>query len=190
MEKVTREPGRLQELSGSHYEMPEGKENIKGWEVRDSNGNKVGKVDELLFDDQALKIRYAVLDLHNKDLDLKDEKVLVPIGRAALDVENDIVLLQNTSYEQLTGLPTYDKDILDKEFETRNFSIWSGTPAATEINDDFYAHEHFNEDNLYRNRRGTDSIETESTSFFEPGDTTSTDEILPDIEDDPRTGNL
>ncbi len=40
----------LEELSGSDYEIVDGEPDINGWDVIDHNGQKIGEVDELLFD--------------------------------------------------------------------------------------------------------------------------------------------
>jgi sporulation protein YlmC with PRC-barrel domain len=75
----------LQELGGSNYEIVDGEPNIKGWKVRNHEGRKIGKVDELLFDPVSQKVRYLVVDLDANELGLDDDrKVLVPIGVAAI----------------------------------------------------------------------------------------------------------
>lgn len=146
----------LQELGGSNYKIAEGQDDIKGWDVKDGQGNDLGDVDELLFDDQSLKVRYLILDLDkNKDLDLKDRKVLIPIGMAQLDEKDDNVILSNISVEQIRTMPDYDEDNLNEDYEYRNYSSLTGiTDAATgtALADDLYNNEHFNDDNLYRNR--------------------------------------
>lgn len=146
----------LQELGGSNYKIAEGQEDIKGWDVKDGQGNDLGDVDELLFDDQSLKVRYLILDLDkNKDLGLKDRKVLIPIGMAQLDKKDDNVILSNISVEQIRTMPDYDKDNLNEDYEYRNYSSLTGiTHAATgtALADDLYTKEHFTDDTLYRNR--------------------------------------
>ena len=83
----------LVELGGSDYEIVKGESHIKGWDVKNIQGEKIGKVDELLFDPQARKVRYLIVDLDENEFDLdKDKKVLIPIGVADLydeDLEAD-----------------------------------------------------------------------------------------------------
>ena len=75
----------LEELGGSDYVIVEGKPNIKGWTVKSTVGQKIGKVDELLFEAQTRKVRYLVVDLAGNELNVsKDKKILVPIGIAGL----------------------------------------------------------------------------------------------------------
>src|SRR3954469_10855400 len=95
----------LQELGGSDFEIADGQPNIKGWDVKDESGKKIGEVDELLFDPQSQKVRYLVVDLSGNDFDLDKRDVLVPIGIAELHDEDDDVILPGISATQLNALP-------------------------------------------------------------------------------------
>src|SRR5215217_5094991 len=88
---------RLQELGGSDYEIVDGEPDIRGWDVKDASGQRIGEVDDLIFDTQALKVRYMKVDLEGKVLDTEPRDVLIPIGLAQLDDD--------------------DKDKLDTEYE-------------------------------------------------------------------------
>jgi uncharacterized protein (TIGR02271 family) len=159
---------RLQELSGSGYEIVEGQPNIKGWTVKDAGGQKIGKVDELIFDKQSQKVRYLVVDLKGKLFDMKDHDVLVPIGLAELDEKDDDVILPSITSEELRLLPVYEEGTIDSDVENRIRNVLSGigssgmrgttaSASPTTRNDaydeEFYNHEHFNDENIYRNRR-------------------------------------
>jgi sporulation protein YlmC with PRC-barrel domain len=159
---------RLQELDRSDFEIVEGEPDIRGWDVRNSSGQKIGEVEELILDAQNRKVRYMVVDLDDNELDLDDRHVLIPIGLAELDKDDDDVLLPSVTVEHLRALPKYDEDKLDEEMEARICSTLgrkqetmrfypqnSDELKATrqpEETHDFYRHEHFNDDNLYRNR--------------------------------------
>lgn len=159
---------RLQELDRSDFEIVEGEPDIRGWDVRNSSGQKIGEVEELILDAQNKKVRYMVVDLDDNELDLDDRHVLIPIGLAELDKEDDDVLLPSVTVEHLRALPKYEEDKLDEEMETRICSTLgrkqetmqfypqhSDELKATrkpEETQDFYRHEQFNDDNLYRNR--------------------------------------
>src|ERR1700710_2009725 len=85
---------RLLELGGSNCEIADDEPDIIGWDVRNSQGKKIGEVDELLFDPQSRSVRYLVVDLDDNELDLEndDRRVLIPIGLAELyrdDVDDD-----------------------------------------------------------------------------------------------------
>src|SRR6187402_129242 len=112
---------RLRELSGSDYEIADGQSDIRGWDVKDTTGIKLGEVSELIFEPATRKVRYMVVDLGNNDLDLEEREVLIPIGVAQLHEEDDDVLLPNVSIAQLQSLPVYNGDniIPSAEYATR-----------------------------------------------------------------------
>ncbi len=151
---------RLQELKGSGYEIVDGEPDIRGWEVKTTSDQIIGEVDELLFDTQSYKVRYIIVDLDDDVLNIDSKKVLVPIGLAELDEEDDDVILPNVTVEQLTSLPGYEKDNLteDREISIRN--TFAGVGGADLVgresgntDDDFYNHPYFDEDRMYNKRK-------------------------------------
>lgn len=150
---------RLQELGGSDFEIADGQPDIRGWDVKDENGQKIGEADELIFDVQSLKVRYIVLDLEDNVFDLDDRNVLIPIGIAQLHDKDDDIILPGVTANHLRALPEYEEDSLnaDTENQIRNALAGIGgaalAGAALTSENDFYNHDHFNEDNLQRNRR-------------------------------------
>ena len=160
---------RLQELDHSNFEIVKGEPDIRGWDVRYKNGEKIGSVEELILDTKAKKIRYMVVDLDENELRLEHRKIFIPIGFAELDNQHDDVLIPNVSIDQLCRLPDYKRNSLTPELERSIASIFGRKvnvePIASikreerkviEENDDmdpdFYTHEHYNADNLYKNR--------------------------------------
>src|SRR3954467_12101974 len=121
---------RLQELGGSGYEIVDGEPNIKGWDVRDANGQKIGKEDELIFDKQSQKVRYLIVDLKGKLFDMEDHDVLVPIGLAELNEKDDDVILPNITSEELRLLPVYEEGKIDSDMESRIRNVLSGTGSS------------------------------------------------------------
>lgn len=153
---------RLQELGGSDFEIAEGQPDIRGWDVNDANGKKVGEVEELIFDVESRKVRYIVLDLEGNVLDLDTRDVLVPIGIAELHQKDDDVILSTITAEQIRSLPAYDKNSIGSDIENKIRSVFGGVGSAalagtalssnTGVDDDFYNHSHFDDNKLYRNR--------------------------------------
>lgn len=149
---------RLQELDRSDFEIVDGEPDIRGWDVKNATGQKIGEVEELVIDAQQKKVRYMIVDLDDNELKLDHRKVLVPIGMAELDKKDDDVILPNVHAEQLRSIPAYDKNNLTPEVE-RNICTALGRAkmSATSITSeehapDFYQHDYFNDDNLYKNR--------------------------------------
>lgn len=174
----------LEELSGSDYEIIDGEPNIIGWDVKNEKGQLVGEVDNLLFDRQSRKVRYIVLDLNSNKLHLDtDRKVLIPIGIAELfrkggekqkrdhdkedhtyypDEDGNVVILPEVTIEHLNALPLYEKDHLSPHVERAIRSIFTQKnkgelpPDTAYSKDEFYRHEHFNDDRFYKGKKDKD----------------------------------
>jgi len=170
------ETNRLQELGGSDFEIADGQPNIKGWTVKNPQGQTIGEIDELIFDVQSRKVRYMVVDLEGSVLDLESRDVLVPIGLAELHESDDDVILPNVTVDQLRALPVYEKGQIGRDTENSVRSVFGGLGAAVGAagaaisgvahragealtgnsthhdSDDFYNHDLYNENNLNRNR--------------------------------------
>src|SRR6476619_1749644 len=97
----------LRELRGSGYEIVDGEPDIIGWSIRDVSDRKLSVVHDLLFEPQQQKVIYIVAHLKDNDYDLDRRKVLIPIGIAELQENNDNVILNAVSLWQIRALPTY-----------------------------------------------------------------------------------
>ena len=154
---------RLQELRGSGYEIAKNQPDIRGWEVRDSVGQLIGKVSELIFDSVAHKVRYMVVNIgDSKVLQLEKRTVLVPIGLAVLQPQDDDVILEGVTPFQLRALPRYTKDDLGARSERaimevfgKNSTLQSNITqtADDDVDSDFYNNEYFDENNMNRKRQ-------------------------------------
>lgn len=185
----TNKDTRLQELGGSDYETADGQPSIKGWDVKDTQGKRLGEVDELIFDTQSLKVLYIVLDLEGNAYDVTPQDVLIPIGLAELHENNDEVILKGVTAEQLKALPAYKEGTITSDMETSVRNAFSGAALAAGgtaslkggKETGFYEHEHFNEENFYRGRR--DKLSTD-TAFQAAENTTA----IPIIEENLKVG--
>lgn len=149
---------RLQELDRSDFEIVNGEPDIRGWDVKNSAGQKIGEVEELIVDARQKKVRYMVVDLDDNELKLDHRKVLIPIGLAELHRDDDDVILPNIQTEHFSSLPEYDKNNLTPETERRICSAFGRnnetmtSANVEEHNPEFYQHDYFNDDNLYKHR--------------------------------------
>ena len=164
---------RLQELDRSDFEIVKGEPDIRGWDLKDTGGQKLGEVEELIVDAKEKKVRYMVVDLDDNKLKLHHRKVLVPIGLAELDGTHDDVLTPKIGPQQFAMLPEYDRNNLTADVERRICSTLerSEQPVSApgsiqkpsekskpeknesdEVDREFYEHENYNLDNLYKNR--------------------------------------
>jgi sporulation protein YlmC with PRC-barrel domain len=151
---------RLQELGESDFEIVDGQPDIRGWDVKNEKNQKIGEVEELILDAQKRRVRYMVVDLDDNDFDIDDKEVLIPIGMAELHKDDDDVIIQNLTPDQLRALPEYDEDHLTPEVERSicsslgrtGLSSTSQSSSIDEMDSTFYEHDHFNDKNLYRRR--------------------------------------
>jgi len=116
------------------YKVAEGDPDVRGWEVMSSDGRKIGEVDELLVDTNAMKVRY--LDVEDGVIgDGMDRHVLIPIGYARLEQERDCVMVDGLASADLHTLPSYDQGPLTRDFEgsVRDSFSHRGTPSTTTV---------------------------------------------------------
>lgn len=155
----------LQELSSSGFEMADGDPDIRGWKVLSGVNQHLGKVTELLFDVNAQKIRYLIVDLDGKPLNLLSRDVIIPIGLAELDQKENVVYLEDITVGHLATLPEYKKGKVtyDTERAVRDVFIPQNSAAAEKLADfesnehpereAFYRTPYFDENRLYRRRK-------------------------------------
>jgi stress response protein YsnF len=167
MARKIKEKNRLYELKGSGYEIAEGEPDIRGWKVKNLQGRTLGEVEELLFDVESYKVRYLIINLDGKPLNLVSRKIIMPIGVAELHEEGDDVILPTVTVGHLATLPTYKRGKITNETERTIRSVFSdsGTTltdtSGDEFNrEDFYNHDHFDEDRFYRKRSKSRDVNT------------------------------
>lgn len=133
------------------FRVADGDPDVRGWEVLASDGRRIGEVDELLIDTNAMKVRYLDVEVEDGLMAEPDRHVLVPIGYARLDRDRDCVVVDNVASGDLRAMPAYDHAPLTRDFETRVRDSWDGGRAAsTGLNtggaaDDFYADTSFDD---------------------------------------------
>jgi len=107
----------LDDVKGE-FKVAEDEPDIRGWEVRTSDGTEVGKVSDLIVDTGQMKVRYIEVKLDGDVIGSDDDRVvLLPIGEARLDDDEDDVYV-NLDIASLTALPAYDRSNFDRSYET------------------------------------------------------------------------
>lgn len=82
---------------------------------------------------------------------LGDRHILIPIGRARLDTDEDRILVDSLRAEDARGLPEYERGALTRDDEDRLRRAFGGTTAGA---DDFYGHDDlYDESRFYHPRR-------------------------------------
>lgn len=147
------------------YTVAKGDPDVRGWNVYSNDGRKVGEVEDLLVDTEAMKVRYLEVDL-DQDLlsavrEAKDQAmgrgdqdhVLIPIGSAQLDVKDDRVVV-DLLHTLVGGLPTYQRGALNRDYETSLRQRFDRDYQHHPDRDrDFYNHDLYNDDRFYAPRR-------------------------------------
>jgi len=143
------------------YRVAENNEDVRGWDVRGNDGEKIGKVNDLLIDTGVDKVKYLEVKV-DRGLFGKDRNVLIPIGTARLADDEDVVLV-DASKEALGEYPDYTGQQITSDYETSlqsrlsnafrgtrgaDVSTASGATGGTTENDRYY-----NERGLFRGGR-------------------------------------
>lgn len=168
----TLEGGRVVRLKDlKDYTVAKGDPDVRGWNVYANDGRRIGEVDELLVDVEAMKVRYLDVDLDRDVLSAtggqlggaaapaatapgtRSGHILLPIGSARLDEREDRVVV-DLLHSLVGGLPSYDHGPLTREYETsvrQHFDRdYRHDPASDR---DFYNHDLYNDDRFWSPRR-------------------------------------
>ena len=107
------------------FRVAKGDPDPRGWEVVGADGRRIGEVDELLVDTQAMKVRYLDVDLHRDLAAGADRHVLVPVGYARLDRDHTRVVVDQLEARDLEVIPAYDHTPVTRDFESSVREGWS-----------------------------------------------------------------
>lgn len=141
---------RLEEMKD--FQIAEGDPDIRGWEVRTPDGNKVGKVEELIVDPTERRVRYMEVKVDRKVLGIDDDRhILVPIGTARLAEDRRDVLLERLPARGLAGAPTYERGAITRDYEA-SLRGYYGATAAPE-GSDYYRSDLYDDTHLRRQHR-------------------------------------
>ena len=161
----------LQELRSSGFEMVKGEPDIRGWKVLNSNEVTIGKIKELLFDVYSKKVRYIIVELDGKPLNLLSRDVIIPVGLAELDQTENLVYLPDVTVGHLATLPEYKKDkvTFKTERDIRDVFMPGSSKAADKLADfeasnnpereAFYNNEYYDETRMLKRRRMAEKLE-------------------------------
>ncbi|ERJ59285.1 PRC-barrel domain-containing protein [Sphingobacterium paucimobilis] len=148
----------LLELGCSNFEIEEGQPDIRGWMVKNYEGHRIGKVEELLFNPTSCSVRYIIIEVDKDSYNIdEDKKILVPIGAADLyddrlqyknESNSSSPATNNRSYNPLSDgkvvivpismrhimqLPEYLTDSINPETEMLIRNIYLGNKDITSI---------------------------------------------------------
>src|SRR5450631_2268689 len=139
----------LKELHSSEFEMASGEPDIRNWKVIGLQNQELGRVTELLFNEVSHRVRYLVINLNGKPLNLISRSILIPVGLVDLLRDEKVVLLNRITIAHLSSLPTYEKGKISRETELAVRDVFSQgnrevyRDVNTADDDEFYNNEYF-----------------------------------------------
>jgi hypothetical protein len=131
----------LRELHASEYEMANGEPDIRNWKVVAVRNQEIGRIKELLFDETTRRVKYLVVSLYGKPLNLLSREVIVPIGLAELNKRDKLVFFRDITVGHLALLPGYEKGKLTTETEREIHSVFAPSPGIRYGEDDLIKRE-------------------------------------------------
>ena len=105
--------------------------------------DKVGTVEDGLFDNATGQFRYLVVDT---GLWIFGKKVLLPIGKAQFDNSNQRVYVHGLTKEQVENLPEYDGSEVNYDYEERVRGVYRENAAAQSAPVAGYTRDNYNYD--------------------------------------------
>ena len=131
----------LNSLDG--WKVADGEPDIRGWEVLSSEGTRVGKVDELLVDTSANKVRYVDVDMTDDD-----RHITIPVGYARLERDDRRVMVDRLGTEQLRALPAYTHGTVTRDYEEQVARAVRADYAGATEEKDYYDRDDFRDDDM------------------------------------------
>jgi len=143
---------RLRDLTD--FEVADGNPDVRGWTVRGSDGQALGVVHELIVEPEAMKVRYLDIELDPRfRINEYENHILLPIGVASLDTEDDNVFVPALNAESVLNYPPYIEIQITREYEEAMLrALGIGADAA---NLRFYEQDSFDADSFYSRRRAS-----------------------------------
>jgi uncharacterized protein (TIGR02271 family) len=150
----------------SDFKVADGDPDVRGWDVVASDGRRIGEIKNLLVDTEAMKVRYLDMKV-DTDLLREDQErhALIPVGYARLDRDDNNVIVEELSSQDVSTLPEYTSEPVTRDYETRVRQRWdtsydTGTERTGDR--DFYAHEGYDDNRFYGRGRGNEERVTRS----------------------------
>lgn len=126
---------RLRELTD--FEVADDHPDVRGWTVRGSDGQPLGIVYELIVEPLALKVCYLDVELDARfNRKAYENHILLPIGVAALDADDDNVFVPALNAELVLAYPPYTEIQITREYETAMLRVLGLAPVP---DGDFYS---------------------------------------------------
>ncbi|HET7456045.1 MAG TPA: DUF2382 domain-containing protein [Gemmatimonadaceae bacterium] len=133
-------------MSATDLAVADANDDVRGWSVRDRDGQAIGRVLDLLVDPKAMKVRYLDVAL-DPNVFRAERRALIPVGATRSD-DDDRVVRTDLSVEALGAYPEYQGTGVTRDYE-RSLRSALGDDARTPASDaDFYADARYDDSGL------------------------------------------
>ena len=112
------------------YRFSDNVDNVRGASLYGADGDKLGKIDDVIFDHATGTIQYAVVDTGGW---LSSKKFLVPADRIHPDAKNKDDFAIDATKQQIEALPKYDENAVSTDtawtdYDKRYRTAWEHGP--------------------------------------------------------------
>jgi hypothetical protein len=156
-------------LHESGFEIVDGEPDIRNWSVVASENQLVGRVSEVIFDESSHRVRYMIVDINGKPLNLISRSVFVPIGLAEIDRKENLVVIPVLTVGHLASLPSYERGKISVDTENAIRSVFARTQGVVYVGQELADRRNVSEreyvdgEKLYR----SDQVGTDNASLKE-----------------------
>lgn len=99
---------------------------VRGREVKDKDGEVIGKVADLIVDDREDKVRFLLVE-HGGFLGFGEKKTLIPVDTVTSVTEDEVVVDQSS--KRIATAPGYDPDLIeDRTYHSSIYGYYGFTP--------------------------------------------------------------
>jgi len=126
---------------------------VRGWDIVGGDGEKLGKVKDLIVDVHQMKVRYLDVDLRKNILELKDDEtyhILIPLGVAILNRDDHNVIVTEITKANLPNFPFYRREpiYVIRSYENAVLAFFENRQVPRDKGE-FYQHKHFDDTGFY-----------------------------------------
>ncbi|MFZ0453282.1 MAG: PRC-barrel domain-containing protein [Ignavibacteriaceae bacterium] len=106
-EQETLKERKLSRLKNQESSVPSNSPDIRNWSVLTSDGIAVGKVGDLFIDTEPGSVQYFTVKIDEGPIFDKERSILVPVGLAVLDMEDDKKIRIKIDINEFVNYPPY-----------------------------------------------------------------------------------
>jgi sporulation protein YlmC with PRC-barrel domain len=124
------------------------KPDVRGWKVFTLDGEMIGRVDDLLLDEEN-KIRYLDIERQTGTAFNESTYIIIPVGLASLGIEDQKVLINMKSIK-FKNYPAYNGKVITPGYEESIFNAVRNENETAEAGDNLYVHKNYNNEDFLK----------------------------------------